>query len=233
MRRNVVICVMLIMLVGAGLLWLKPQSSQGLFLDSLDWTSNAPSTANNGNTPAPSGSGTLKAFGLVGPATCRTVEPPTDSPWLTVAHADALKYKLDPLVFDWKIWQESGFNPDVGISSAGAIGIAQFMPSTAAGMGIDPRDPRQALDASARLDASHLQTYAARARQLASHYGGWSARYGYALALAAYNAGGGALQNAWDQAFASAWPSSPWAWLGLMGGETQRYIPDIINCSVA
>ncbi|HLW03450.1 MAG TPA: transglycosylase SLT domain-containing protein [Ktedonobacterales bacterium] len=230
MRRNVIICVMLVMLVGVGLLWLKPGSSQGLFLDSLDWTSNATPAA---SAAVPSGSGTLKAFGLVGPASCRTSEPPTGSPWLAVAHADAQKYKIDPLVFDWKIWQESGFNPTVHNSPAGAIGIAQFMPGTAAGMGIDPRNPRQALDASARLDAAHLQQYAAQARRLASHYGGWSARYGYALALAAYNAGSGAVQSAWDQAFASAWPSSPWAWLGLLGAETQRYIPDIINCSVA
>ncbi len=230
MRRKVIACVVLVLLVGVGLLWLAPAASSGLFLDALEWSSNATPTASTGG-PSATGSGTLAAFGLLGPASCRTSEPPTDSPWLAVAHADAVKYHLDPLVFDWKIWQESGFNPNVGNSSAGAIGIAQFMPGTAAGMGIDPTDPTQALDASARLDASHLQQYAQDARQLASHYGGWSARYGYALALAAYNAGSGAVASAWNQAFASAWPSSPWAWLGLLGGETQRYIPDIINCS--
>jgi hypothetical protein len=233
MRRSVIICVMLVMLVGAGLLWLRPGGSQGLFLDSLDWSSNTTPTASSESAPSTSGSDTLKAFGLIGPASCRTTEPPTMSPWLAVAHSDAQKYQIDPLVFDWKIWQESGFNPNVHNSSAGAIGIAQFMPDTAAGMGIDPRNPDQALDASARLDAAHLHQYAQQARQLASHYGGWSARYGYALALAAYNAGPGALRSAWDQAFASDWPSSPWAWLGLLGGETQRYIPNIINCSVA
>jgi soluble lytic murein transglycosylase-like protein len=149
-----------------------------------------------------------------------------------VAHTDAQKYHLDALVFDWKIWQESGFNPNVHNSPAGAIGIAQFEPATARAMGIDPHDPRQALDASARLDAGHLKQYASRARQLARHYGGWSARYGYALALAAYNAGPGALERAWNRAFGAAWPASPWAWLAQMALETQHYVPDIMNCSV-
>lgn len=182
------------------------------------------------NTPTPDGAGTLASFGLSGTVSCRTSEPPTDSPWLAVAEADAEKYQIDPMTYSWKIWQESGFNPNVHNSSAGAIGIAQFMPSTAQGMGIDPTDPAQALDASARLDAGHIKNYADRARQLADHYGGSSARYGYALALAAYNAGPGALESAWNSAFSGDWPGSPWAWLAQMAGETQRYVPAILGC---
>lgn len=237
MRRNMIfkvfVCATLVLLVASALLWLIPSGTPGHFFYALDWTtSGSPTLAVSSSPPAPPGRETLAAFGLSGPAGCRTTEPPTRSPWLAVAHADAQKYRIDPLVFDWKIWQESGFNPNVGNSSAGAIGIAQFMPGTAQGMGIDPRDPQQALDASARLDAGHLRQYASRARQLANHYGGWSARYGSALALAAYNAGTGALDSAWNQAFSGAWPSSPWSWLAQMAGETQRYIPDIMNCSV-
>ena len=181
---------------------------------------------------APGGAGTLAAFGLGGAVTCRTAEPPTASPWLAVARSDAAKYQLDRLAFTWKIWQESGFNPNVRTSGAGAIGIAQFLPGTAEGMGIDPRDPAQALDASARLDAAHLTTYAARARSLAGHYGGPSARYGEALALAAYNAGPGAVERAWRSVFAGGWPEGPWAWLWQMAGETQRYVPAILGCSL-
>jgi soluble lytic murein transglycosylase-like protein len=59
---------------------------------------------------------------------------------LPVAIADAQKYQIDILAFIWQIWQESKYNPDA-VSSAQAIGIAQFLPETAASLGIDPHDP--------------------------------------------------------------------------------------------
>jgi Transglycosylase SLT domain len=68
--------------------------------------------------------------------------------------------------------QESGFRPDV-VSRAGAQGIAQFMPETAASVGLDnPFDPLQAIAASARL-----------LRNLVTKFGNLG------LAAAAYNAG--------------------------------------------
>ncbi|HEU5368532.1 MAG TPA: lytic transglycosylase domain-containing protein [Ktedonobacterales bacterium] len=233
MRRKAIgfVLMMMVLLVGVSLLWVNVGALPDSFFDALDWTSAASATPVTSSGSAPTSGNPLQAFGLSGPASCRKSEPPTQSPWLAVARADARKYKIDPLVFEWKIWQESGYQTEV-VSPAGAIGIAQFMPATAAGMGIDPHDPRQALDASARLDTSHLKAYAKRAQQLAKHYGGWSARYGYALALAAYNAGPGALESAWNRAFGAGWASSPWAWLAQMAYETQRYVPNIINCSV-
>ena len=81
---------------------------------------------------------------------------------------------IDPDIFARQINQESGFNPSAK-SGAGAIGIAQFMPGTAAGMGIDPTDPVASLKAAAQMDAQNLQKYG----------GDWGE------ALAAYNAGGG------------------------------------------
>jgi cell wall-associated NlpC family hydrolase len=72
--------------------------------------------------------------------------------------------------------QESGFDPS-SRSGAGAEGLMQLMPSTAAGLGVNPFDPAQAIDGAARLLAGSLQTY-----------GG-----SVPLALAAYNAGGGAV----------------------------------------
>ncbi len=234
MRHKLVVSAVLLCCLGGVLLWFTHATSASLAFSALAWTANGSAPPDERSTvtvPASSSSDTLAAFGLRGPASCRATEPPTASPWLAVAHADAEHYGLDPLVFDWKIWQESGFNPNVHNSSAGAIGIAQFEPGTAAAMGIDPHDPKQALDASARLDAGHLKQYADRARLLATHYGGWSARYGYGLALAAYNAGPGAVESAWKAAFGRAWPESPWAWLAYLGGETQRYITNILNCS--
>ena len=71
---------------------------------------------------------------------------------------------------------ESGFNPNA-VSPAGAQGIAQFMPGTAAGYGLNnPFDAEAAIDAQAHLMSDLL-------RQFRS----------IPLALAAYNAGPGAV----------------------------------------
>ncbi len=72
---------------------------------------------------------------------------------------------------------ESGFDPRA-VSPAGALGIAQFMPATAASYGLrDPFDPAAAIDAQAHLMADLLGQFGSTA-----------------LALAAYNAGPGAVE---------------------------------------
>ena len=85
---------------------------------------------------------------------------------------------LDPGVFERQIQQESGFRVDAR-SPAGALGIAQFMPGTARGLGINPLEPVQALKGAARM----------MARSVRAHHGD------IRLALAAYNAGEGAVQK--------------------------------------
>ena len=75
-----------------------------------------------------------------------------------VARQKALKYGLLPEVFERQIGAESGFNPEA-VSSAGAQGIAQIMPETAKGWGVDPRDPVAALDAAAKNMSSYIRTY--------------------------------------------------------------------------
>ena len=75
-----------------------------------------------------------------------------------------------------QLYAESNFNP-FARSPAGAEGIAQFMPGTAQAYGLgDPFDPEAAIDAQARL-----------MRDLLGRFGS------VPLALAAYNAGPGAV----------------------------------------
>jgi hypothetical protein len=76
----------------------------------------------------------------------------------TAARRAARRYGLDPNVFSRQIQQESGFNPSAR-SSAGAIGIAQIMPATARGWGVNPSDPIAALDAAAKNMARYVKQY--------------------------------------------------------------------------
>jgi uncharacterized membrane protein YeaQ/YmgE (transglycosylase-associated protein family) len=84
----------------------------------------------------------------------------------------ALNNDLPVPFFIRLLYQESTFRP-AAISSAGALGIAQFMPETAAHRRLDnPFDPAQAIPASARLLRDHYRKYG-----------------NLGLAAAAYNAG--------------------------------------------
>ncbi len=69
---------------------------------------------------------------------------------------------------------ESGFDP-TAVSSAGAEGIAQFMPSTAAGMGIDPDNPTEAINGAAQLLGSYTRTFGSFSDALAAYDAGPSA----------------------------------------------------------
>jgi soluble lytic murein transglycosylase-like protein len=79
-------------------------------------------------------------------------------------------------------WQESGWQQGV-VSSAGAIGVMQLLPTTAdwvgeamLGTAVDPRDLRQNVRAGVRLLAHYLDRYAGdRAKVLAAYYQGQSA----------------------------------------------------------
>ncbi len=92
---------------------------------------------------------------------------------------------LPPLFLAATLLQESAYDP-YALSSSGAIGIGQFMPGTAAEVGLDPFDPYASIRASARLLGGYVAQY--RMKGVGAPVGS-----PYALALAAYNAGPGAV----------------------------------------
>lgn len=100
------------------------------------------------------------------------------SQWLgstLIAAAD--RYGIDPRVVAAVVFIESRFNHQ-SISSAGAEGLGQLMPGTAAGLGVDPRDPLQNLMGTSWLLRLNLDEF-----------------HSLPLALAAYNAGSGAVRR--------------------------------------
>jgi hypothetical protein len=78
---------------------------------------------------------------------------------------------LDPRLLAALVWTESGFRADA-ISDAGAIGLTQLMPSTAAGLGVDPHDPVQNLEGGARYLAAQIRRFGSLELGLAAYVAG-------------------------------------------------------------
>jgi soluble lytic murein transglycosylase-like protein len=91
----------------------------------------------------------------------------------------AARNGLDPAVLHGLIEQESGFDPNA-TSSAGASGLTQLMPGTASSLGVaNSLDPAESIEGGARYLG-----------ELMTEFGGNTAE-----ALAAYNAGPGAVEQ--------------------------------------
>lgn len=97
--------------------------------------------------------------------------------YLEVAKAAAKKHGVPEDLYLRLVQQESGWNP-VAVSTKGATGLAQLMPETAVVLGVDIDDPHENLDGGARY-----------LRMMFDKFGTWE------LALAAYNAGPGAVEE--------------------------------------
>lgn len=94
--------------------------------------------------------------------------------------------------------QESGFN-EKATSRCGAAGLMQLMPGTAKGLGVtNPYDAEDNVRGGTKMLANLLKTYGGKKD----------------LALAAYNAGGGAVKK-----YGGIPPY----------GETQRYVKNVLN----
>lgn len=138
----------------------------------------------------------------------------TGSGYEALVQQAAARNGIDPAVLHGLIQQESGFDPN-STSSAGAEGLTQLMPETAASLGVgDPLDPEQSVEGGARYLS-----------QMLAQFGGNTSE-----ALAAYNAGPGAVRQyggvppypetqdyvekvlAYAQAYRQAHPTAPGAY---------------------
>ena len=95
----------------------------------------------------------------------------------------AKQYDIPAAILAGLLEQESGYLPEVingqRLSSAGAMGIAQFMPGTAEQMGVDPFKPESAIPGAAKYLRHLMDSYGFDLRE----------------AIYAYNAGPGTVQR--------------------------------------
>ena len=135
-------------------------------------------------TPAAAGAPTSSFAGALAAAqTSPSAAPVTgaggSSAFDAQINAAASANGIDPALLKGLVSQESGFNPDAR-SGAGAVGLTQLMPGTAAGLGVtNPLDPAQSLQGGAKYLREQLDRFGGDEK----------------LALAAYNAGPGAVQK--------------------------------------
>jgi len=128
-------------------------------------------------TPAASASATVDPTATAG-TTGAGAGTGASTPYAPEIDAAAAKYSVDPALLRGLIRQESNFNAGA-TSPAGARGLTQLMPGTAAALGVDPSVPAQAIEGGAKY-----------LRQQLDRFGNDPAK-----ALAAYNAGPGAVQR--------------------------------------
>jgi len=98
-------------------------------------------------------------------------------PYLDMARAAARRHQVPEDLFLRLVQQESNWRPKAR-SHKGALGLAQLMPATARKLRVNPRDPYENLDGGARYLRQQYETFRS-----------------WRLALAAYNAGPGAVEK--------------------------------------
>ena len=132
------------------------------------------------NATAGSGSATLATPATAAAsATSTSSSLPAGTPYAAEITSAATANGIDPALLAGLVKQESGFNPNAG-SGAGARGLTQLMPGTASGLGVsNVLDPVQSLNGGAKYLKQQLDAFGGDVTK----------------ALAAYNAGPGAVQR--------------------------------------
>jgi soluble lytic murein transglycosylase-like protein len=144
---------------------------------------NTPAAPAPATTPAATGPTSPFAGALAAAQTSPSAAPVSgagaSSAFDSEINAAAASNGIDPALLKGLVSQESGFNPSAR-SGAGAVGLTQLMPGTASALGVtNPLDPAQSLQGGAKY-----------LREQLDRFGGDET-----LALAAYNAGPGAVQK--------------------------------------
>jgi soluble lytic murein transglycosylase-like protein len=154
------------------------------FADALAGAGAQPTVSAAGAFGATGAYGTPGAFGTTGVGT--NVAAGGDAagstgsaPYDDLVTSAAQRNGIDPALLHGLIQQESGFDPSA-TSGAGAQGLCQLMPGTAASLGVsNPLDPTQSIEGGARYLKQQLDAFGGDPQ----------------LALAAYNAGPGAVRR--------------------------------------
>lgn len=183
--------------LGAVLLIVAWQGTQGKLWGAITGKSSGTTNTPTGSNNPPSMTITQAAQGIVNALGFGNKQ------YATTAAQDAINAGVDPTLFLKQINLESGFNPKA-LSPAGAEGIAQFLPSTAAGLNVNPWDPNQSLQGASNLMHSYFTEFGS-----------------YQKALAAYNAGPTAVTQAEAKCL------DPRGWLYCLDPQTQNYVHTI------
>lgn len=135
--------------------------------------------AHSDRPASPSGFSSALASATAAPGATPAEISPAWRRYQPLVEAAAARYHVPVALIDAVIQHESGFDPHA-TSSAGAQGLMQLMPGTAAGLGVtNAYDPAQNIDGGAKYLREQLDTFGGNV----------------SLALAAYDAGAAAVER--------------------------------------
>lgn len=160
----------------ADALSMSSKTGRALFLNKLDVLDNRAATQYSGSVKLQPKTVEVPSR-LRGSDTAKPFRGKYKGQYLPVARQVARKHGIPEDLFLRLVQQESGWNPNA-LSHKGAIGLAQLMPGTAKRLKVDPHQPLQNLDGGARYLRQQFDTFKS-----------------WRLALAAYNAGPGAVEK--------------------------------------